>query len=859
MSRIRQPRDSQRSLGSKVARRTFGLFVICTFVPVTALAWLSMSSVSAKLIEVAEEDLRQESKAAGMKLVEHLTLLEEYLRFLATDLVGAVAPEQREVLSKRRLGWQERFSGLLATSRSGSVLAHYGEIFAPPPEGPREREHLARGHAVVVTTAVGPNTGVLVMTCEDPSGRRLHARVRAKYLFDVEELNPHPTEITVLASSGAVLRGPHGGAALRAALSHARPGDRATGLLRWSRADEEILSAYWTAFTEPAFLSSFVVLRSRARSDVLAALGPFRRIFLNVMGLSLALVVLLGLVQVRRSMNPIRELSIATVRLASGDLGTRVAIDSGDEFETLGASFNSMAADLEQRIETLHHLNQVGISLSRESDEDLLTQVVARSARGVLRLGGCVVYLTQASDRELHLSSLDTDPRQPAVAEALNDDQVQAALLGLAGRAAESDQWQEIDDRDRLPDGRLTISAPMRAHDGQILGVLQLIDQRIAKDLRSLSTDDRRIIESLASQAAVAVNKNRLAQEFRALFDALAELISTAIDEKSPYTGGHCRRVPILTLALAQAVAEAKEGPFAKTALSEQELYELKVAALLHDCGKVSTPVHVVDKATKLETIHDRIELVALRIEILRRDRRIRELEAWSGAAPDARSAVDPAHGCDEHLDRDFELVRRSNIGDEFMADDQRQQIQELARRYLWTDRHDREQPLLTDEEVENLIVRRGTLTEADREMINQHVVSTIRMLEKLPYPKGLEGVPYIAGAHHERIDGKGYPNGLRGEQLNLQARILGLADVFEALTAKDRPYKPGKPLSESLRILGDMAGEGHVDPDLFRLFVNQRIYAAYAAEYLDPAQIDAVDVDSLPGINTAPEADRVA
>jgi hypothetical protein len=299
--------------------------------------------------------------------------------------------------------------------------------------------------------------------------------------------------------------------------------------------------------------------------------------------------------------------------------------------------------------------------------------------------------------------------------------------------------------------------------------------------------------------------------------------------------------VPLLTELIADAACATQQGALKEFSLSEAERYELRIAALLHDCGKVTTPVHVQDKATKLEAIVDRIELVDARFEILRRDALL-AAGAPAGGAHASASPADANEGIEDRLrglEADREFLRRANIGGEFMEPAAQARVREIAARYAFRDAAGAERALLSDEEIENLTVSRGTLNARERELINHHVTASIHMLERLPYPRSLRGVPAIAGAHHERMDGRGYPQGLVRNQISLQGRILGLADVFEALTAKDRPYKPGMPLRRALTILQAMCDEGHVDADLFELFVREKVYLTYAIEYLDPEQID--------------------
>ena len=386
------------------------------------------------------------------------------------------------------------------------------------------------------------------------------------------------------------------------------------------------------------------------------------------------------------------------------------------------------------------------------------------------------------------------------------------------------------------------LTVPMKDHDGRVIGVLQLINSKNAAGaVDAFSHAEQQLVESLASQAAIALNNRILITQLENLFEALIKLINTAIDEKSPYTGGHCERVPVLTNLLAEAAVRTQVGPLAAFTMSEKDRYELKIAGLLHDCGKITTPVHVVDKATKLQTLFDRIALVDTRFEVLLRDAEIAQLKGeLDAAAYDARVA---------QLQADRAFLRQCNTGGEFMADAKIAEVERIAA-CRWRAPDGSDQPFLSADEVENLCIRRGTLTAAEREVINHHIVMTIRLLEALPWPAHLTQVPEYAGGHHERMDGKGYPRGLSRDQMSVQARVMGVADIFEALTASDRPYKLGKTLTESLTILGRMKLEHHVDPDLFDVFLRERVYLDYAHRFLAPAQIDAVDWTRIPGVS---------
>jgi hypothetical protein len=341
------------------------------------------------------------------------------------------------------------------------------------------------------------------------------------------------------------------------------------------------------------------------------------------------------------------------------------------------------------------------------------------------------------------------------------------------------------------------------------------------------------------------------------LFESFIELIADAIDQKSPYTGGHCRRVPELTMMLAQAAIDAKSGPLKDFTLNENELYELKVASWLHDCGKVTTPEAVMDKPTKLSSIFDRIELIAQRFDLLKQQAENamlkKQLLLLTDNAPfqdlEAKFTEMQAEleAFKSQCDLDHDFLRASNIGSESMTAEDQQRVRDIGMREF-VDANGCKTKFLSEDELYNLSIVRGTLTAEERQIINNHIDVTISMLESLPYPRSLQRVPEYACNHHERMDGTGYPRGLTREQMSVPARMMGVADIFEALTSKDRPYKKAKTLSESLNILGRMKVNHHIDPDLFDIFIREKIYLRYAQRFLEPEQIDDVDHALIPG-----------
>jgi len=543
---------------------------------------------------------------------------------------------------------------------------------------------------------------------------------------------------------------------------------------------------------------------------------------------------------------------------------------------TLSSNPETMTVDA--LLKRLDQLNDIGTSLCGERDITRLLEQILLAAKLITRADGGTLYRLLDDGNTLRFEILRTDSLHIAMggtsgvaidfpdihlkteAGAPNDSLVAAYAAIHKVTVNIPDAYDQDDEFDfsgtRVFDERTGyrsksfLTVPMRNHQGDVIGVLQLINALDPNtgQVMAFSHADQRLAESLASQAAIALNNRLLVTQLEALFESFIGLINLAIDEKSHHTGGHCQRVPELTMMLAEAAAATSQGPLANFALSDADRYELKIAGLLHDCGKITTPVHVFDKSTKLQTLYDRIHLLDTRFEVLKRDDEIAALrqqlalrlqvDAAAEAAIMAQSRVNQANF---DVERDF--LRSANLGSEEMPQTSIDRVREIGRKYAWRNVDGLQTRFLTSDEMENLCIRKGTLTSAERDVINYHIVATIKMLEKLPWPKHLQHVPEFAGGHHERMDGRGYPKGLTRDQMSVQARIMGIADIFEALTASDRPYKPGMKLSQAVRIMNEFKRNGHIDPDLFDVFVSAGVYRRYGERFLSPLQLDEVQL----------------
>jgi len=539
---------------------------------------------------------------------------------------------------------------------------------------------------------------------------------------------------------------------------------------------------------------------------------------------------------------------------------------------------NNSPTDIAHRLEQLTALS---VALSTSHDIALLLERILQTARSITRADGGTLYRTLdegnslafdiSVNNSLHMHQGGSSGNVINIPDiALRNHDGSPNLSAVSAYAANTrksvniaDVYQEegfnfsgmrsFDEKYGYRSQSI-LTVPMQDHEGELIGVLQLINalDPVTGKPQPFSETDQYFIEALASQAAIAITNQQLIYRLENLFEHFIQIINMGIDEKSPHTGRHCEHVPALAMMLAEATHATDSGPLALFQMRERDRRELWIAGLLHDCGKITTPDHVVEKSTKLETIFDRINLIDTRFEVLKRDAEIAILKqkcALGSAADAARHQeldLQLQQQCAQ-IDADRDFLRHANIGNEGMKPEYQDRITAIAQTQ-WRGPDGEMLNALTADEESNLRIRAGTLNDAEREVINNHIVVTIKMLESLPWPKQLRNVTEYAGGHHERMDGKGYPKGLTREQMSIQARIMAIADIFEAITAADRPYKRGNTLSEALAILGGFRLRDHIDPDLFDVFVRSKVYEQYAKKFMPANQIDEVDHSKIPG-----------
>ena len=525
----------------------------------------------------------------------------------------------------------------------------------------------------------------------------------------------------------------------------------------------------------------------------------------------------------------------------------------------------------------IHKLTQIGLALSAEKDIKRLLEMILTEARSLSGADAGTLYILEKEENRLRFEILQNDSMGASVSDAaeagitLPDVPLHqngkpnfanvSSYVALTGKIVNISNVYEADGFDftgpRKYDaatGYRTVSMlvlPMQNHENEIIGVLQLLNARNPETGRveSFSKDYVDIIASLASQAAVSLTNTQLIQDLKNLLYAFVQSIGTAIDAKSPYTGGHIKRVVDLTMIIAEKINESDQEPFRDIRFSEEEMEELRLAAWMHDVGKITTPEHVVDKATKLQTIFDRIELVETRFHLIAKlieNSFLQQKVARLQCGDIGKSAIDPLEKkvSDQitELFAQLDFLKTLNKNGSPMSEDDIGRVEVLSENSY--ELNGAKRPFLTDNEVKNLTIRQGTLNSDERQVIENHAVMTLKILNQLPFPRGMAHMPEYAGSHHEKLDGTGYPLKLTRENLSIQSKILALADIFEALTARDRPYKRPLKLSHALSILKSMKNSNHIDPDIFDFFTRNRLYVSYARKEMSPVQMDEPDIN---------------
>ncbi|MBI5184581.1 MAG: GAF domain-containing protein [Nitrospinae bacterium] len=509
-------------------------------------------------------------------------------------------------------------------------------------------------------------------------------------------------------------------------------------------------------------------------------------------------------------------------------------------------------------ISQIRRLSEIGIALSAERNLGKLLEMIVDEARRFTNADGGTLYIKEGNVLVFKILQNDTMKTRmggtsgnpiPFPPVELKETNV-SAYVALKEKSVNipdvyfSDLFDFTGPRkfDQATGYRTKsmLVVPMKNHEGEIIGVLQFINAKEQKTGETIpfSPDYEILTESLASQAAVAITNVKLIQDIENLFESFVQSMATAIDARSPYNVSHTRRVAGLAVSLAEAINATGDGFFKGLLFSPEEMNELRIAGWLHDVGKVTTPEWVVNKATKLEKIIDRVELVKTRFHYIMKsveaEAMKKKVEALNNGNPGNPGLIEEIdRKVKEDLDQlrdDLAFIVKSNSPGEFMEDEKINRLKSIAQKTY--EAAGEAKPYLTDDELLNLSIRKGSITDDERKIMNDHVAVTAKMLEAIPFIKKLRNAPAYAAAHHECLNGKGYPKGLKGDQIPLQARILALVDFYEALTAQDRPYKKGMPLDKALQILGFAVKDGHLDKELYDLFIQQKVFEAFEKKF---------------------------
>ena len=516
-----------------------------------------------------------------------------------------------------------------------------------------------------------------------------------------------------------------------------------------------------------------------------------------------------------------------------------------------------------ERIRQIKALTRIGIALSGEKDINNFFKLVLEEAMKFTNADGGTIYTLsenkQALDftiictksKDLNLGMADT-AKWPSV--PLYDEKNNKTFKNFASYVAHTGKANSVHDaynqdifdnsgtknydENNNYHSRSMAAIPMKDHENELLGVIQLINAIDNHgNLTQFTEEHLTMLSSLASQAAIAFTNKNLVEGLEHLLYQFVKSIATAIDRKSKYTGDHIKRVALLSEMLSEEI-QNDSNIYKDIHFSPDEMQEISLSGWMHDIGKITTPIYVRDKAKKLETIQDRIEIVKVRFELIfaliQKDIEFSKDE----------NEKDKLKNLHYKLMDDQEFIIKVNTGGEFMRDDY---IERIERIYNFKYRaNGRKYQLITDDEKKNLCIQKGTLLPEELEKMWEHALVSHEMLSELTYPKKFKNLPLYAASHHEKLNGKGYPFNKTAEKLPLQSRLIAIADLYEALTASDRPYKKGKTLTETLRIMAFMVKDGEIDKDLVELLMDSKLYLKYAKEFLKPEQIDDVDIDAI-------------
>ena len=529
--------------------------------------------------------------------------------------------------------------------------------------------------------------------------------------------------------------------------------------------------------------------------------------------------------------------------------------------ENLNTLLNSVVNDVtshaERLFEQIKKLSDIGIALSGVYDLNTLLEMIVDQARNFTNADAGTLYIVedntlrfkivQNDSLKIRMGGKDGEPIPFAPVE-LNQSNVSAyvALNGVSVNIPDVYNTDLFDftgpkkfDQSTGYRSQSMLVVPMRDHYGDVIGVLQLLNATTFNTgkVTTFSQDYENLTESLASQAAVSITNAKLIANMTELFEAFVKVMATAIDEKSPVTGGHIRRVADLTLTMADVIHNIKEGPYKDITFTQDQIYELKIAAYMHDIGKVTSPVEIVEKAKKLQTIFDRIQYIRLRMAYISQriilegqNAKIEILQ--NGSDSEKLKALETeTHNKLEEIKEIREFINKCNEPGEFLDDETLERLKEISQK-TYIDDEEKQQPFLKDDELVNLSIRRGSITEVERKKMQDHAAVTLRMLKQIPFTKKLKNIPDFAGAHHEFINGKGYPLGLKGDEIPFEGKLMAVTDIAEALTASDRPYKKAMPLETVNRILRSMAQKEELDNNLVELFIEKEVYKTYQEKY---------------------------